>query len=300
MSHLEPERLVLLALGDGTLDQHETGHLDACGQCRTEMDELRDVAGLGRQTQRLRELPPPPEHVWQRIRAELAATDRGTPPPAVTLHTDPPARAADGERPARPHLTTSSAGAGLGTAEGDGADEVGRRRAARRAAQRAGRRAPGWGVTAVVAAAAAAVAAVAAAAGTALVLRDDPPATTVASCPAGTPRVALEALPGAPAGAGGFACLVTVDGERKLLVHAEGMPAPADGDYEAWLLDSTSLQGPGLRMQALGVMGAKADRELTVPGSLDLRKFNIVDISAEPHDGDATHSGKSLLRGTLP
>ena len=104
----------------------------------------------------------------------------------------------------------------------------------------------------------------------------------------------------APAGAGGFACLVTVDGERKLVVHAEGMPAQADGDYEAWLLDSTSLPGPGLRMQPLGVMGARADRELTVPGTLDLRKFNIVDISAEPHDGDATHSGKSLLRGTLP
>ena len=82
MSHLEPERLVLLALGEGTFDQHETGHLDTCGRCRTEMDELRDVAGLGRQTQRLRALPPPPEHVWQRIRAELAASDRGTPPPA--------------------------------------------------------------------------------------------------------------------------------------------------------------------------------------------------------------------------
>ncbi|WP_327005921.1 anti-sigma factor [Dactylosporangium sp. NBC_01737] len=282
MSHLEPERLVLLALGEETLDQHETGHLDTCGRCRTEMDELRDVAGLGRQTQRLRELPPPPEHVWQRIRAELAATDRATPPPAVTLHTDPPAApvpAADSVRvpAARP------------------ADELDRRRAARRTA---GRR-PGWGVTAGIAAAAAVVAAVAAAAGTALVLRDEP-RDTVASCPAGSPRVSLEALPGAPAGAGGYACLVTVDGERKLHVHAEGMPSQADGDYEAWLLDSTSLQGPGLRMQPLGVMGVKADQELTVPGTLDLSRFNIVDISAEPHDGDATHSGRSLLRGVLP
>ena len=91
-----------------------------------------------------------------------------------------------------------------------------------------------------------------------------------------------------------------MDGERKLVVHAEGMPDQADGDYEAWLLDSTSLQGPDLRMQALGVMGAKADQELTVPGTLDLHRFNIVDISAEPHDGDATHSGRSLLRGNLP
>ncbi|MFD0582079.1 hypothetical protein [Dactylosporangium darangshiense] len=69
MPHLEPERLVLLALGEEALDQHETGHLDACDQCRADMDSLRNVAGLGRQTQRLRELPPPPEHVWRRIRA---------------------------------------------------------------------------------------------------------------------------------------------------------------------------------------------------------------------------------------
>jgi hypothetical protein len=250
------------------------------------MDELRDVAGLGRQTQRLRELPPPPEHVWQRITAELAATDRGTPPPAVSLHTDPPRQTAAAV-PVADEVRVPAA---------PPPDELGRRRDARRAA----RRRPGWGVTAGLAAAAAVVAAIAAAAGTALVLRDEPPATTVASCPAGSPRVSLEALPGAPAGVGGYACLVTVDGERKLHVHAEGMPAQADGDYEAWLLDSTSLQGPGLRMQPLGVMGAKADQELNVPGTLDLRKFNIVDISAEPHDGDATHSGKSLLRGTLP
>jgi hypothetical protein len=262
---LEPERLVLLALGEETLDQHETGHLDTCGRCRTEMDELRDVAGLGRQTQRLRDLPAPPEHVWQRIRAELAATDRATPPPAVTLHTDPPAD-----------------------------------RVPSAAVVPMPRRRPSWGITAGVAAVAAALAALAAAAGTALVLRDGPVAPPVASCPAGSPRVSLAALPGAPAGAGGYACLVTVDGERKLFVHAEGMPAPADGDYEAWLLDSTSLPGPALRMQPLGVLGAKADQLLNVPGALDLSRFDIVDISAEPHDGDATHSGRSLLRGTLP
>ncbi|MFF5226511.1 anti-sigma factor [Dactylosporangium sp. NPDC000521] len=272
MSHLEPERLVLLALGEETLDQHETGHLDTCGRCRTEVDELRDVAGLGRQTQRLRDLPPPPEHVWQRIRAELAATDRATPPPAVTLHTDPPSTAP------RPRVAS--------------ADSV-------RPADSPVRRRHGWRVTAAVAAAAAVLAAIAAAAGTALVLRDGPAAPAVASCPAGSPRVSLEALPGAPAGAGGYACLVSVDGERKLFVHAEGMPTQPDGDYEAWLLDSTSLQAPAPRMQALGVMGAKPDQQLTVPSTLDLSRFNIVDISAEPHDGDATHSGKSLLRGTL-
>ena len=276
VSHLEPERLVLLALGEETLDQHETGHLDTCGQCRTEMDELRHVAGLGRQTQRLRELPPPPEHVWQRIRAELAATDRGTPPPAVTLHTDPPpldnhshaprrwpmrrrpmtwrcaatARWRErsvGRRPGRavrPRLVTAptrSGGGGRPGARRDGGPRAGpdrrdrRGRRGRGGGRRRGRHGAG-------------------------------PAGRAAGGPEPRPappahaRVSLEALPGAPAGAGGYACLVSVDGERSCVVHAEGMPDQADGDYEAWLLDSTSLQGPGLRMQALGVMGAKADQ----------------------------------------
>jgi len=296
VSHLEPERLVLLALGEETLDQHETGHLDSCERCRAHMDELRDVAGLGRQTQRLRELPPPPEHVWQRIRAELASSGRALPPPAVALHTDPPAmngfaggaggapapqprRGDDAPRHAAPEITGEH-------------DELAPRRAARR--QRAPR--PRWPATVAIAAAAAVLAVGA----TVLVLRDRAPATPSAACPAGAPKVRLEALPGSPAGVSASACLVTVDGDRKLLVHAEGMPAQPDGDYEAWLLDSTSLDGPSLRMQALGVMGSQPNQELTVPETLDLSKFDIVDISVEPHDGNAAHSGHSVLRGTLP
>jgi hypothetical protein len=38
---------------------------------------------------------------------------------------------------------------------------------------------------------------------------------------------------------------------------------------------------------------------LTVPPGTDLNRYRLVDVSDEPHDGDATHSGKSLLRGTL-
>jgi hypothetical protein len=38
---------------------------------------------------------------------------------------------------------------------------------------------------------------------------------------------------------------------------------------------------------------------LPVPPGTDLNRFRLVDISDEPHDGDSTHSGRSLLRGTL-
>jgi hypothetical protein len=99
----------------------------------------------------------------------------------------------------------------------------------------------------------------------------------------------------------GDACLVTADGERKVRVHATGLPAPVDGGYEVWLLDSTSLHDPkGLRMKSLGNLGQAANEDFTVPANTDLRRYDVVDISDEPDDGNSAHSGASLLRGTLP
>ncbi|GAA3301529.1 hypothetical protein GCM10020218_095400 [Dactylosporangium vinaceum] len=262
MPHLEPERLVLLALGEEALDQHETGHLDTCEQCRTDMDSLRNVAGLARQTSRLRALPPPPEYVWQRIRAELAASGRNTPPPAVGLFTDPPG---ENHKPANLAFVLPQ------------------------------RRKPTWRTTVAIAAAAAVLAAAGATVGTALWLRPSRTGTTdVADCRPQDRRVELQALPEAPNGAAGYACLRIVDGERTLVVHAAGMPAQPDGDYEAWLLN----RDQPTRMEALGILGRNG--AFNVPAKLDLSEYNIIDISVEPHDGNSTHSGHSMLRGTLP
>ncbi len=38
---------------------------------------------------------------------------------------------------------------------------------------------------------------------------------------------------------------------------------------------------------------------LTLPPTLDLRRFHVVDISLEQYDGEQTHSTVSVLRGTL-
>jgi hypothetical protein len=259
---------MLRALTDGPLTDHEAGHLDGCLPCTAELDTLRRVADAGRHTQGLHLLPRPPARVWQKIQADLAAAGRGIPPAPVGLHTDPPAPAA-----ATRHRTPAYAP---------------RRR-------RAARRGPGWAMTALVAAAAAAVTA----AVTVVVLRPPEPVEQARGC-AGVAEVRLEALPEAPAGTIGSACLRTgTGGERRLHISAQGMPDQPGGDYEAWLLDSTSLAGPALRMQALGVLGTGAGQTLTVPAGLDLSRYNIIDISAEPHDGNAAHSGRSLLRGTL-
>jgi hypothetical protein len=36
-----------------------------------------------------------------------------------------------------------------------------------------------------------------------------------------------------------------------------------------------------------------------IPESVDLARYSVVDISAEPVDGDPTHSGDSIVRGAL-
>jgi hypothetical protein len=306
VQHLDSDRLILRALDDEPLDDQETGHLDDCARCRTDLAELRHVVAEGRQTQGLQALPMPPPQVWDRIQQELALTGRATAPPPVTLHTDaaPPAaaRLTDAMSPgaARPTDAASPSAArptGAGTSAGAPPtggvpDEPGN--VVRLSAVRSRRRGPGWAATVVAVAAAAAITA----AVTLVVARRPAPAPQAQPC-AGTPQVRLEALPGVPAGVTGYACLRTTDGQRRLHIHATGMPDQPDGDYEAWLLDATSLTGPSLRMEALGELGGRADQELPVPANLDLSRYKVIDISAEPHDGNAAHSGHSLLRGTL-
>ncbi|MBQ1028267.1 anti-sigma factor domain-containing protein [Micromonospora sp. C95] len=97
MQHLEHDRLVFLALGESEVGSSDRTHLDACPHCRAELESLRHVAGLGAAGQELRELPDPPEHVWQGIMAEITAAeelprlaaDRQRPDPSEPVRTGP-------------------------------------------------------------------------------------------------------------------------------------------------------------------------------------------------------------------
>ena len=82
MEHPDEEALALLALGEGG---PHTDHLDSCDECRAEVAALRRVAEIGLETQEVRDLPPPPAAVWDRI---ASAT---TPVPS-TVDTPPPVR----------------------------------------------------------------------------------------------------------------------------------------------------------------------------------------------------------------
>jgi anti-sigma-K factor RskA len=83
------------------------------------------------------------------------------------------------------------------------------------------------------------------------------------------------------------------DGGERLHLHVTGLP-PDAGYYEVWLIDPDTSQ-----MVSVGVLRAGGDELLPLPPTIDLRRYRLVDVSAEQYDGDVAHSGRSLLRGTL-
>jgi anti-sigma-K factor RskA len=80
VSHLEHDRLVLLALGDEAVDQREAEHVTDCPSCRVQLEDLRVVATLSGETQEVRDLPPAPERVWRAIEAAVAPAEHGVEP----------------------------------------------------------------------------------------------------------------------------------------------------------------------------------------------------------------------------
>jgi hypothetical protein len=146
-----------------------------------------------------------------------------------------------------------------------------------------------WRAAALVAAAAVGVAGTLAAT---RLLRTDP-APPVAGCGTVVARADLAALPLAPAGATGEARVLCDGPQRRLHLHVTGL-ALQPGYYEVWLIDPNTME-----MTAIGQLGDANDVLLPLSSTTDLRKYRLVDISAEQYDNDQAHSGKSMLRGQL-
>ncbi|GGL87596.1 MULTISPECIES: anti-sigma factor [Micromonospora] len=264
MPHLEHDRLVFLALGESGSDQGEATHLDTCAHCRGELETLRHVAGLATATQPLRDLPAPPEHLWQGIRAEIeAAQELSSPTEAREL----PSRAEARELP-----SLTAVRGGQQTAPTSRRHQVDRRR----------RRLTRWALTAATATAAAVLGVV----GTLAVVRSTEPAqeqVVLASAP-------LSAYGPTPPEARGEARVLD---DGRLHLHVANLPE-VPGYYEVWLINPVNGE-----MFSVGVLGAGSDVLLPLPAKVDLRAYNVVDVSAEQFDNDPAHSGDSLLRGTL-
>jgi hypothetical protein len=111
---------------------------------------------------------------------------------------------------------------------------------------------------------------------------DPTPGTTLAS-------FELDAL--APGVAATTATLTEVGTDRAVLVDLARLPT-IDGFHEVWLLSADAT-----RLVSLGPV--RTDGTYIVPANVDLIELPVLDVSAEPSDGDPGHSGDSLLRGQV-
>jgi hypothetical protein len=242
---VDPDRLVRLALAESVAssaaDAAETDHVNGCALCRDELDSLRAVTELARQTQDLAEIPAPPERVWHRIAEATVAPTANT-------------------RPARtPTIPIPSS-----------------------------RHLPRWSRDALVGAAAAVIAVLST---LGVVRATDRPQTPPPVRIAATAQLA--ALPTAPSGSQGVARVLGDGTGDRLHLHVTGLPL-RPGYYEVWLINPDTKQ-----MLSIGTLRDGGDELLPLPSTLDLREYRLVDVSAEDFDGNALHSGQSLLRGTL-
>ncbi|GAB3602198.1 anti-sigma factor [Microbacterium aureliae] len=258
MSHLDPEQIALVALGEPASDA-DTAHLAACPECALELSELRRTVLVGKSTVGMGGLEAPPQRVWDRIAAEIAA------PTVPVDDRRMPVTAVPGSPVAAPTAADAAPAA-----------------AGNRAAPRGGGAGPRLSRLMLALAASAAV--VLAVVGTWALIR---PAQVVQVASAN-----LAAFPDHPGAEGSAVVVEGEDGEKVVRVELEDDEA-GTGYREVWLItaDATAIV-------SLGILEG-TEGEFAVPEDVDIRDYVLVDISQEPEDGDPTHSGDSIVRGEL-
>lgn len=262
-SHLDPDVLALLALGELADHADAQEHLAGCEMCGAELAELRSVVTTARGGPGPVRLADPPAHLWHQIVDELGLTGEAVdlgPLPGGPAGQSPVEQPAIGQAPIEPAPVEQA-----------------------RARSRANAR---WFRPAALATAAGLAGILIGVLGTqALDSRDEREPKVVASTELGP-------LPGKD-GRASVAVQRTPDG-LAVRVRATGLPA-ARGFYEVWLLDATAK-----RLISLGALPGTGSASLPVPAGTDLSRYPVLDISLEPDDGDPAHSTNSFIRGSLP
>ena len=102
----------------------------------------------------------------------------------------------------------------------------------------------------------------------------------------------LAAFPDWPDASGTAVVEEAADGSRVVRVELD-VPESHDGYTEVWLISSDAT-----RLISLGTVEGSSGT-FSIPAGVDLSIYDLVDVSAEPIDGDPTHSGDSIVRGQL-
>lgn len=270
MSHLDDEKIALIAMGEPAGSEADMQHLVDCESCAAEVAEMSRVALVARSSVVEGDLEAPPADVWSRIHSELGLAASVAADPASVLPEPGPAPEPVPVDVPEPYSEPDAA---------DAADTEPRRQRVR---ARSRRRSPAavW----ILAASMALVVAVGAGIWIAGTLT--PSSAVIASAE-------LAAFPDHPEAVGQAEIDDDGDGRRTLTVTLEGDEL-ADGDYrEVWL-----IREDGQALISLGVL-EDASGTFLVPDGVDLDEYRLVDISFEPVDGDPAHSGDSIVRGEL-
>ena len=108
-----------------------------------------------------------------------------------------------------------------------------------------------------------------------------------------TGPAALSPLAGVGAvAASGKASMAGDDGDRRMTVTTDDLPALRPGQYyEVWLLDPKAGT-----VFPVGVLPRDGEARFTLPASV-VGRYQAIDVSLEADDGDPAHSKHSLLRG---
>lgn len=88
--HLDPDLLVLLALGEHAGNESDRRHVQSCADCSSELSQLGRLVTLGRSVSAETEIAIPSQDVWVRIRHELALSASLEPPDVAQATDDAP------------------------------------------------------------------------------------------------------------------------------------------------------------------------------------------------------------------
>ncbi|MCI4658322.1 anti-sigma factor [Cryobacterium zhongshanensis] len=315
MTHIDRDDLALIALAEFDLTEAERGHLAECPQCALELISLQHIAAVGRAARHV-SLTEPSATVWAGIHATLGLSAAVGAPPRLRdfVRPEDAAGAADaadtaddvaelleGEReafaahpPVVPSPTAvpapavaSAAGPAVAdppsarppTSDSPAALRPRRRRAAR---SRTATRLLLTGAAAVV-----------------LVLGGFVAARWIDTMqqPATAPvtfEARLTPFPGWQA-SGSAEVEAMPGGHREVVVDLTGL---ADATAAAPLREVWLIKADASGLISIGLLDGNTGH-FDIPDDVDLSQYPLVDVSAEPDNGNPAHSGNSIVRGEL-
>lgn len=127
--------------------------------------------------------------------------------------------------------------------------------------------------------------------------RDDNDTTLLASAQLSYDAASFDAL---GANAAAHVSLVDDGGTLRVDIDESDLPSAIgdSADLELWLIEPDADGNPA-ELVSLGLIDPANPGDFVVPDTYDPDVYFVVDISVEPRDGNASHSGRSILRGPL-